>query len=82
MEGSLPITEQSDLSDWIKSTLGQKVLYIQRLPSMYLKQCCGSGMFIPAPGSEFFPSRIPESHQRIYIFFTQKIVSKLSESEI
>ncbi len=22
-------------------------------------QCCGSGMFIPASGSEFFPSRIP-----------------------
>jgi hypothetical protein len=21
-------------------------------------QCCGSGMFIPNPGSEFFPSRI------------------------
>jgi hypothetical protein len=25
VEGSLPVTEQSDLSDWIKSTLGQKV---------------------------------------------------------
>ncbi len=23
-------------------------------------QCCGSGMFIPDPGSEFFPSRIPD----------------------
>jgi hypothetical protein len=22
------------------------------------KQCCGSGMFIPDPGSDFFPSRI------------------------
>ncbi len=22
-------------------------------------QCCGSGMFIPDPGSDFFPSRIP-----------------------
>jgi hypothetical protein len=24
----------------------------------YDNQCCGSGMFIPDPGSEFFPSRI------------------------
>jgi hypothetical protein len=23
-------------------------------------QCCGSEMFIPDPGSEFFPSRIPD----------------------
>ncbi len=40
-------------------------------------QCCGSGMFIPDPGSDFFPSRnpepgselspsrIPDPHQRI-----------------
>jgi hypothetical protein len=33
-------------------------------------QCCGSGMFIPDPkffhpGSEFFPFRIPDPHQRI-----------------
>jgi hypothetical protein len=28
------------------------------------------------PGSEFFPSRIPDTHQRI---LTQKIVSKLSK---
>ena len=24
-EGALPVVEQSELSDWIKSTLGQKV---------------------------------------------------------
>ncbi len=24
------------------------------------KQCCGSGMFIPDPGFDFFPSRIPD----------------------
>ncbi len=24
------------------------------------QQCCGSGMFIPDPGSDFFPSRIPD----------------------
>jgi hypothetical protein len=28
-------------------------------------QCCGSGMFIPDPGSYFFPSRIPDPRQRI-----------------
>ncbi len=26
-----------------------------------LPQCCGSGMFIPDPGSDFFPSRIQGS---------------------
>jgi hypothetical protein len=37
--------------------------------------CCGSGMFIPDPnysipdpGSEFFPSRIPDPHQIIKVF--------------
>ncbi len=25
-------------------------------------QCCGSRMFIPDPGSKFFPSRIPDSN--------------------
>ncbi len=31
-------------------------------PNSYLSfpQCCGSGMFIPDPGSDFFPSRIPD----------------------
>jgi hypothetical protein len=28
-------------------------------------QCCGSGLFIPDPGSEFFPSRILDTHHRI-----------------
>jgi hypothetical protein len=42
---------------------------------VYYFQCCGSGMFIPDPASEFFqsrilhpyffPSRIPDRHQRI-----------------
>jgi hypothetical protein len=56
--------------------------------------CCGSGMFIPDPGSEFFHpgSRIkkipdPGYQNRIkefkyLLFLTQKIVSKRSESEI
>jgi hypothetical protein len=38
--------------------------------SPYLKQCCGSGMFIPDPGSWFLPipdpgSRIPDPGSRI-----------------
>jgi hypothetical protein len=33
VEGSLPVTEQSDLSDWIKSTLGQKV---QTAPTIHV----------------------------------------------
>jgi hypothetical protein len=33
----------------------------QDLPPISDKiQCCGSEMFIPDPGSEFFPSRIPD----------------------
>jgi hypothetical protein len=27
-----------------------------------------SRMFIPEPGSEFFPSQIPDPHQRIQVF--------------
>ncbi len=27
--------------------------------------CGGSGMFFPDPGSDFFPSRIPDPHQKI-----------------
>jgi hypothetical protein len=29
------------------------------------QQCCGSEMFVPDPRSDLFPSRIPDSHQRI-----------------
>jgi hypothetical protein len=45
------------------------------------KQCCGSGIFTPDPGSEFFHPefRIRECK---YIFLTQKIVSKLSGNMI
>ncbi len=39
-------------------------------------QCCGSRMFIPDPGSEFFPSRI---HVKKFQYFNQNVVSKLSE---
>jgi hypothetical protein len=43
----------------------------------YLYQCCGLGMYIPDPnffhpGSEFFPSRIPDLHQRILVFYPKK----------
>ncbi len=30
------------------------------IPQHSIYQCCGSGMFIPDPGSDFFPSRIPD----------------------
>jgi hypothetical protein len=43
------------------------------------KQCCGYGMFIRDPGSDFFPSRIPDPnfstpdpHQRILSIITPK----------
>ncbi len=56
-----------------------------RLLLCYL-QYCGSGMFIPDPGSEFFPSLIRIFHPRSGIHFKEfkyfnqnKIVSKLSE---
>ncbi len=39
----------------------------------------GSEFFHPDPRSEFFPSQIPDPHQRITCFKTQKIVYKLSE---
>ncbi len=41
---------------------------IPHLHQQQEKQCCGSGMFIPDPESEFFPSRIPDPHQTIQVF--------------
>ncbi len=43
----------------------KKVRSLTTFLKMPLCQCCGSGMFIPYPGSEFFPFRIPDQHQRI-----------------
>jgi hypothetical protein len=50
-------------------------------------QCCGSGMFIPDPGSDFFPSRIPDPNclhpgsqiriKEFKYFNPKKMVSKL-----
>jgi hypothetical protein len=37
----------------------------QRCYLNVFQQCCGSGMFIPDPGSEFFPSWIPYPPERI-----------------
>jgi hypothetical protein len=34
--------------------------FLFRCYSFIDRQCCGSGMFIPDPGSDFFPSRIPD----------------------
>jgi hypothetical protein len=56
-------------------------------------KCCGSGTFVPVPGSEFFPSRVEKIHRSriqicieeflyspfLYFKLTQKIVSKHSE---
>ncbi len=51
-------------------------------------QCCGSGMFIPDPGSWFLPipdpgwtaqEKIWVKFQRIMELFTQKVVTKLSK---
>ncbi len=60
------------------------ILVIPELASY--KQFCGSGIFIPDPGSEFFPSRIPDpsffhhgSTSKSSSILTQKIVTKLSE---
>ena len=35
-------------------------LYIYSIYLYIYSQCCGSGMFIPDPRSDFFPSRIPD----------------------
>jgi hypothetical protein len=40
------------------------------------RQCCGSRMFIPYPGSKFFPSRIPDPPSKNLSILTQKIDSK------
>jgi hypothetical protein len=74
-----------------------QVIVFSKLPSanpvrenpVCAAQCCGSGMFIADPGSEFFPSRIldkkdfripdPHPHKRMLSIVTQKIVSRLSE---
>jgi hypothetical protein len=65
---------------------GQQSLYT-REPALL---CCGSGMFFPDPGSEFFPSRI-QGHKdpRIRIrvkefkyFLTQKLFQSSRKNDL
>ncbi len=76
---------------WIPPEGPAQCTHVSRwyLGSSFIYQCCGSGMFIPDLGSEFFPSRIPDpgsKNHRIldpdsypHRILTQKIVSRLSE---
>jgi hypothetical protein len=41
------------------------------------KYCRRSGMFVPDPGFEFFPSRIPDPHQRIQLVQPQNCFQAL-----
>jgi hypothetical protein len=58
--------------------LGYIVISLNRISNLIDKlsniQCCGSGMFIPDPGSEFFPPRI---RIKEFKYFNPKMVSKL-----
>jgi len=66
---------QADLSSSASRSLHSRVpsrLTGSKDTQVNSEQCCGSGMFIPDPnffhpdpGSEFYPSRIPDTHQRI-----------------
>jgi hypothetical protein len=69
--------------------LAAHIPLIGQLEDSHYSQCCGSGMFIRDPGSEFFHhgtwiliEKIPDpgsgSASKIEVFLTQKI-SKLSE---
>jgi hypothetical protein len=60
-------------------------LFSRQYPCM-IQCCCGSGMIILDPRSEFFHPgsrvkrfRISDPQRRIYVFLTQKIVSHLSK---
>ncbi len=59
------------------------------MPYQHYNQCCGSGMFIPDPGSEFFPSRIrifPPTGSRIRIkefkYFNQLFQSSRGKDDL
>ncbi len=75
------VGKRSHLGSWPSSSfLHRKIGHVEGPGN----QCCGPGMFIPDPGSDFFsipdhgsevfPSRIPDPHQSI---LTQKNGSKL-----
>merc|ERR550519_3037186 len=59
-EGSLPVREQSELSDWIKSTLGQKVAKVRTTGKLETHPCvvtveemAAARHFIKTQGSNF-----------------------------
>jgi hypothetical protein len=41
----------------METTTGDKFSFLEKR-SQYFTQCCGSGMFIPDPGSDFIPFQI------------------------
>ncbi len=51
----------------IRCNIG-KLIFLATKTNIHSNQCCGSRMFILDPRSEFFPSRIPDPHQRIKYF--------------
>ncbi len=75
--GQIAVVGDSILSD--KINIIQEVLKAQNTPILVdfykkkydasvevpTKQCGGSGLFIPDPGSDFYPSRIPDLGSRI-----------------
>jgi hypothetical protein len=67
--------EEADLAERTILVKGEQKAFLVRNITLLL-QCCGSGMFKPNPN---FSIPDPNSHQRILVFLTQKIVSKLSE---
>jgi hypothetical protein len=58
---------------------GNRWLYTGTLVVLLIKPKSTYGMFIPDPGSEYFPSRKSIRGKFFQVFLTQKIVSKLSE---
>ncbi len=75
-ETVLPVPMTFSLIGWemLLATSWFGLIFYDGLLSSH-EQCCGSGMFIPVPGSVYFPSQIPDPHQRIEVFEPQKIVS-------
>ncbi len=65
------------LEKWKENWPNYQCLPLLTVRHLTYFQCCGSGMFIPDLGSDFFPSRIrtvsiPDPHQRISILTPKK----------